>query len=227
MGKDAILNEIDRRIRRLQAEIEIAEEGLKRLEELGARAKGPKVRDYSPYYLAGMLLWFVIGFVALAIISKRAPSGVKIPTGLYALIIIAFGVPLAYYVLTKGQEEEPGKDLAERGRMARLALKTFYEPLREAVADGDKRAIEAIAEELLENPALAGAIERLGEGDPKLIAYSLLLYARFDEGLESEVSETLERVHNKPVRAMLESLLEEGKGYNNGMALIGGEVHEV
>ncbi len=226
MEKEGVLEEINRRIKRLQAEIEIAETGLRRIEELGARAKGPEVKDYSPYYLAGMLLWFAIGLVLLVVISRRAPSGVKIPTGLYALMIVAFSVPLAYYLLTRERKEEPGRDLLERERMARLVLKAFYEPLRRAVERDDRKALETLADELLRNPPLASAIERLGEGDPKLIAYALLLYANFRDDLEDEVAETAERVHNKPVKALLQSLLEP-KGYNGEERSIEGEDHEV
>jgi len=227
MGKEKVLEEIDRRTKRLQAEIEIAEAGLKRIEELGARAKGPEVKDYSPYYLAGMLLWLTVGLVLLAALSRRTPPGVEVPTGLYALLILAFSVPLAYYLLAGRRKEEPGEDVLERERMARLVLKAFYEPLRRAVESGDWRALEALADELLSNPPLAGAIERLGEGDPKLIAYSLLLCANFREGLEDEAAETAEKVHNKPVKALLQSLLEEPKGYNCEGRWIEGEDHEV
>ncbi|WP_297470396.1 hypothetical protein, partial [Thermococcus sp.] len=214
MKRDTII-EIDRRIKRLQAEIEIAEESLRRIEELGARAKGPKVKDYSPYYLAGMLLWFTIGLVVIVFISKRSPSGVTIPTGLYALMIVAFSVPLLYYLLTRERNEEPGRDFLERERMARLVLKAFYEPLKRAVESDDRKALETLADELLNNPPLASAIERLGEGNPKLMAYGLLLYARFEENLVEEVRETIARLHNKPVKALLKTLLDlSGKGYN-------------
>lgn len=220
MKKEMVLEEIDRRIKRLLAEIEIIEDALGREER-----KKPEVRDYSTYYLVGMLLWFAIGLVLLLAISKRAPSGVKIPTGLYALIVIAFSVPLAYHLLTRERKEEPGKDLLERERMARLVLKAFYEPLRKAVEENDTRAIEFLAEELLRNPDLAGAMERLGEGNPKLIAYALLLYSNFGDGLEEEIEETVQRLHNRAVKALLLSRL--GKGYNGEERSIDGEHHEV
>lgn len=227
MKRDTII-EIDRRIKRLQAEIEIAEESLRRIEELGARAKGPKVKDYSPYYLAGMLLWFTIGLVVIVFISKRSPSGVTIPTGLYALMIVAFSVPLLYYLLTRERNEEPGRDFLERERMARLVLKAFYEPLKRAVESDDRKALETLADELLNNPPLASAIERLGEGNPKLMAYGLLLYARFEENLVEEVRETIARLHNKPVKALLKTLLDlSGKGYNGEGVSDTGEEDEV
>ncbi|WP_297550438.1 hypothetical protein [Thermococcus sp.] len=213
--KEEVFDEINRRIKRLQAEIEIAEENLRRIEELGGRAKGPKVKDYSPYYLAGMLLWFTIGLVVIVFISKRSPSGVTIPTGLYAMMIVAFSVPLIYYLMTRKKKEEPERDFLERERMARLVLKAFYEPLKRAVESDDRKALETLADELLNNPSLASAIERLGEGNPKLMAYGLLLYARFEENLVEEVRETIARLHNKPVKALLTTLLDlSRKGYN-------------
>lgn len=227
MKRDIIV-EIDRRIKRLQAEIEIAEVGLKRVEELKERTRSIKIKDYSPYYLAGMLLWFAIGLFLLLFVSKRFPAGVTIPTGLYALIIVVFSVPLAYYLITREKTEEPRKNLLERERMARLVLKAFYEPLKRAVEKDDRKALETLADELLNNPSLASAIEQLGEGNPKLMAYGLLLYARFEEGLEEEVRETVERIHNKPIKALLESLLgNSGKGYNGEGVSIEGEDHEV
>ncbi|WP_297072870.1 hypothetical protein [Thermococcus sp.] len=227
MKRDTII-EIDRRIKRLQAEIDIAEANLRRIEEFGARAKSLKVKDYSIYYLAGMLLWFTIGLVIIVFISKRSPSGVAIPTGLYILMIVAFSVPLIYYLLTREKKEEPGREFLERERMARLVLKAFYEPLKRAVESDDRKALETLAEELLNNPSLASAIERLGEGNPKLMAYGLLLYARFERNLVDEVKETIARLHNKPLKALLTTLLDgSGKGYNGEGVSDTGEEDEV
>ncbi|WP_456420967.1 hypothetical protein [Thermococcus sp.] len=228
MKKEEVIEEIELRIKRLRAEIEISEEVLKRSEELRARTKELRIKDYSPYYLAGMLLWFTVGLVVLAVLSRKAPQNVTIPTNLYALMVVAFSLPLAYYFIAGGKRRETRDDLLERGRLARLVLNAFYRPLKKAVENDDREAIEILADELLRNPSLANAIERLGEGNPRVMAYGLLLYSRFQEDLEKEVEETLGRLHNKPVRALLRSLLDDpGKGYNPERPLTEGESHEV
>jgi len=228
MKKEEVIEEIELRIKRLRAEIEISEEVLKRSEELRARTKELRVKDYSPYYLAGMLLWFTVGLVVLVVLSRKTPQNFTIPTNLYALMVAAFSLPLAYYFITGGKRRETRDDFLERGRLARLVLNTFYLPLKKAVENDDREAIEILADELLRNPSLANAIEKLGEGNPRVMAYGLLLYSRFQEGLEKEVEETIERLHNKPVRTLLMSLLNDpGKGYNPKRPLTKGESNEV
>ena len=222
---EKVVEEIDRRIKRLQAEMEIAQASLERLEELETRAKGTEIRDYSPYYLAGTLLWLAIGLVLLMALSRRVSLGFTIPTGLYIIVLMAFGIPLAYHLLTRGREEEPEKDLRRREMLAGLLIREFYKPLREAVEGNETHSIEALAERLLDDSRLAQAMTELNEGDPKLVAYALLLYSKFTPELRGEVEETLRHLGNKPARALLESLLR--KGYNGEERSVEGEGDEV
>jgi hypothetical protein len=110
--------------------------------------------------------------------------------------------------------------------MARLLIREFYGPLRKAVEGGDTEALETLAERLLNDSRLAGAMEALNEGDPKLVAYSLLLYSKFSPELRGEVENTVESLTNKPIKALLQSLLEP-KGYNGEERSIEGEGNEV
>jgi hypothetical protein len=210
-----IIEEIDKREKRLQAIIEISEERLRHLEELGPRAWGPQVRDYSVYYVLLLLAWIVIGLIVLVFLSKRTPGQLRIPLLPYVLLAVVFSIPLFYYLLTKGKGESTlGVDFVERERMARMLLERFYKPLREAVVEENQEKIEELANRLLDDPVLAEAMEKLHEGDPKRVAYALLLYSKYTPELEEEVKNTLESLTNRPARALLETLL--GKGYNPG-----------
>ncbi|WP_054840391.1 hypothetical protein [Thermococcus sp. JCM 11816] len=166
----------------------------------------------------------ILGTAVLVIVSRRIESGIKIPIKLYVVLMLLFAIPAVYYLLFKRKpgESPPGSDLVERERMARILLERFYKPLKEAVQADDKAKIEELANRLLEDPILASSMEILNEGDPKVVAYALLLYARYEPGLENEVKETLNIVTNKPAKALLETLLR--KGYNpQEQSKIGGD----
>ncbi|AMQ18281.1 hypothetical protein [Thermococcus peptonophilus] len=218
-----VFEEIEKREKRLNAIIEIAEDRLKHIEELGVKAKGPQIKDYSAYYVFITLIGIILGTAVLAFVSRRVGSRINIPIKLYAVLLLLFSIPAVYYILfNRKPEESPGSDLVERERMARILLERFYKPFREAVQADDRVKIEELANRLLEDPILASSMEILNEGDPKIVAYALLLYARYEPGLENEVKETLNIVTNKPTKALLEALLR--KGYNpQEQSKIGGD----
>ncbi|AFL95619.1 hypothetical protein CL1_1420 [Thermococcus cleftensis] len=211
MGKDEVLKEIDRRIKRLEAEIQMAEERLKYLEEIGAPSKYRALqrKDYTIYYLVFMGVWMLAGTLALILIRGRVPY-FNVPLLPYLLIsIVILAAPLLYLLLSRGEKTgTPMEELEERERLAREVLALFYRPLREAVEKDDRGKIKAIAEELLNNPVLANAVEKMAEGEPKLMAYALYLYASYSPELEDEVRGTLERLGNRPLRALLSELVE-------------------
>lgn len=213
MEREDVLKEIDRRIKRLEAEIEIVEERLRYLEELGAPSKYRALRrkDYSVYYILLMGVWILVGFFVLLAIRDRLPAGFKLPLLPYAILaFIIVVVPLAYYLLSSGREEKsPMDELEERERTARLVLSLFYRPFRDAVERNDRKALEGLAGEILENPLLAEAIEKTNEGDPKKIAYALYLYANYKPELEDEVRTTAEALRNKAVKGLLSTLLKD------------------
>jgi len=213
MEREDVLKEIDRRIKRLEAEIEIVEERLRYLEELGAPSKYRALRrkDYSVYYILLMGVWILVGFFVLLAIRDRLPAGFKLPLLPYAILaFIIVVVPLAYYLLSSGREEKsPMDELEERERTARLVLSLFYRPFRDAVERNDRKALEGLAGEILENPLLAEAIEKTNEGDPKKIAYALYLYANYKPELEDEVRTTAEVLRNKAVKGLLSTLLKD------------------
>ncbi|ASI98897.1 hypothetical protein [Thermococcus celer] len=212
MGRDAVLDEIDRRIKRLQAEIDIAEERLRYLEEVGSPSRYNVIRrdDYSLYYLVLMGIWILLGFLSLIAVGHRLPYSFNLPVLPYLLVtLVVIVLSVAYYWLGRRAEPKtPMDELEERERLARLVLSRFYKPLREAVEKDDREAMEALAEELLNDSLLAGAVERMGEGDPKVMAYSLYLYTRFRPELEGEVREALSSLGNGPMRALLSGLIE-------------------
>lgn len=212
MGREEVLEEVDRRIKRLRAEMELVEERLRYLDQIGAPSKYRALqrKDYSVYYLLLMAVWVLLGFLALMAISHRLPYGFNFPLLPYLLIVLVVIVlPLAYYYLSRREEPKtPMDELEERERLARLVLSLFYQPLREAVEKDDRKAMENLAEELLNNPLLAEAVEKTKEGDPKVMAYALYLYATYRPELEEDVRETLSILGNRPLRALLSTLVE-------------------
>ncbi|NJE09430.1 hypothetical protein [Thermococcus sp. MAR1] len=212
MGREEVLAELDKRIKRLEAEVELAEERLRYLEEIDApsRYKALRRKDNSVYYLLLMAVWVLLGFLALMAISHRLPYGFSFPLLPYILVVlIVVALPLVYYYLSQREEPKtPMDELEERERHAKLVLSLFYRPLREAIEKNDRRKIEDMAEDLLNNPILAEAIERTNEGDPKVMAYALYLYATYRPELEEEVRETVRVVSNKPIKVLLSSLVE-------------------
>ncbi|WP_297421410.1 hypothetical protein [Thermococcus sp.] len=204
MGSDEVLEEIDRRMRRLEAQVELLEAQIER--ETSNRV--PRVEDrFSLYYMLFMALWFVIGLAVLVYIRGRVTQGMKLSLGLYVLVgAVAVGAPLAYLLWPKRFTETK---LEERLTAAKVALKAFYKPLKRAVQDGDLDSLRALADRLLNDPQLSTAIELANEGDPKVMAYALYLYADYRPELRDEVEELLGMLTNKPLRRLLSSRIKE------------------
>ncbi|WP_457742948.1 hypothetical protein [Thermococcus sp.] len=212
---DKVIEEVERRIKRLEAEIEIAEEMLRRYEELGVRARPIKVRNYSNYYMTMFLGWLVIGIIALVYIQKKLPTRTGVSIKLYFLVLLLFAVPVIYQHFSKREESPPTEDYSERERMARIVLNSFYLPLKKALEENDVESIKNLASKLLEDPLLARSVEAIHEGNPKIMAYALLLYANYSPELEKEIKETIKRLHNKPLKLMLINLTRESVGGEN------------
>lgn len=216
-----VIGEIERREKRLQAMIEISEEMLARFERSGF-VKGPRVKDYSVYYITFLLAWMLVGFAVMFFLLRRTPT-VHVSLLPYLLVLLFLTFPLLYYAFTR-KNEESHVEFEEKERMARILLERFYKPLKEAILEGNLGKVERIANEILDDPLLAEAMEKLHEGDPKEVAYALLLYAKYDPSLESEVESTIKSLNNRAIRALLESLLR--KGYNLEEHRIDGGSHE-
>lgn len=216
MGKEEVLAEIERRIKRLEAEMEFAENRLSYLEKIGApsRYQAFRRKDYSIYYLMLMGAWMLVGFIALMSISNRLPANINtplLPYLLVALTVIVF--PLIYMLWSRREEQKtPMDELEERERLARLVLSRFYIPLRKAVEKEDEETLKSLADELLTDPLLAEAVERMKEGDPKLMAYALYLYSNYSPALAEDVRETVENLNNKPLKALLSELVGGSAG---------------
>ncbi|ACJ16808.1 hypothetical membrane protein, conserved [Thermococcus onnurineus NA1] len=212
MENEKVLEELDKRIKRLEAEIELVENRLRYLDEIGAPSKYRAFRrkDYSIYYLLLMGVWMLVGFLALMSIRNRLPGEINIPLLPYLFVALtAIVFPLIYLLWSKREEPKtPMDELEERERLARLVLSLFYRPLRKAIEEGDREALRSLADELLTNPILAEAVERMNEGDPKLMAYALYLYTSYQKGMEGELKEVLSSLHNKPLKALLSALAE-------------------
>ncbi|NJF25629.1 hypothetical protein E3E29_08280 [Thermococcus sp. Bubb.Bath] len=210
----SVISEIEKRMKRLQAMVEIAEESL-RFEE--GRRKAPKPSQGNMWtYLITALAWTLGGLFILYLFRSRysgvvggAPTGVSIVV--YAIIALGIVAVLLFYYLPRRRGAVEEFDLDERARAAKLLIKNLYAPLKEALLEDNDTALGAMADKLLEDPLLAHAMEVVREGDPRLAAYALYLYVSFKSGNVSleDVAEAVEKVDNRPLQLLLESLLPE------------------
>ncbi|USS40420.1 hypothetical protein NF865_08935 [Thermococcus aggregans] len=209
-----VLKEVDKRIRRLEAEIELAENRLEFLNKIGASSKYKlleKNQGISEIYIAFFMLWGFIGLVLLLYLKYR--YGEMLPFSLtpYIILMVFFILlPVVYYVLPsrKSEEETPIDYLIKRERMARLLINRFYKPLRDALEKDDKDRLKGLADEISMGE-LARAAEELNEGNPKVMAYALYLYAARDSASQEEIQEALTLIKNKPLKLLLSTLLKE------------------
>jgi len=203
-----VLDELDKRIKRLQAVIEIAE-------SVPSQEEKPVPRPQSQFsaYLWMSVAWFVGGLFIIYFLRSRyggalgnAPTGVSL--AVYAVLALGVVILLVAYYLSRRKEEGEVFDIDERARAARRLLKEFYLPLKKALEGDDEEAIRALADKLLEDPLLARSMEVLREGDPKLCAYALYLYVSRENVGRDEIRETIERLDSKPLRRLLSTLVE-------------------
>lgn len=203
-----VFDEIEKRVRRLNALAEIAEERAL-VEE---RRPIPKVQSQFSTYLWVSAAWVIGGLLILYFLRSRyrgiLGSSSRASLMVYAVLTVGVLVMVVlYYLQSKGSGEE-SFDLAERARAARRVVKDFYVPLREALEKGDAGALRLLADKLLEDPLLARAVEVSKEGDPKLMAYALYLYASGNLADPDELREAVGRVDNWVLRLLLGSAFE-------------------
>ncbi len=209
-----VLKEIDTRIKRLEAEIELAESRLEFLNKIGASSKYKlleKKQGISEIYIVFFMLWGFIGLVLLLFLKYR--YGEMLPFSLtpYIVLMVFFILlPVVYYIVSSREpkEETPIDYLIKRERMARLLINRFYKPLRDALERGDEDKLKELAEDISMGE-LARAAEELNEGNPKAMAYALYLFIARDKVNPEEIQEALTLVKNKPLKLLLSTLLKE------------------
>ena len=204
-----VLDELEKRINRLQAIIEIAERKLPASQQRPV----PKPPSSFPVYLWTGAAWVIGGLLILLFLRSRygetlssAPTGVSMAV----YLVLALGVTallLAYY-FSQRKKQEDVLDIDEMARSAKRLLKEFYFPLREALKSNDRDSLRAIADKLLEDPLLAKAMDVLHEGNPKLCAYALYLYVSKEAVNEEDIEEALQELDNKPLRKLLITMLD-------------------
>ncbi|MBC7095129.1 hypothetical protein [Thermococcus sp.] len=206
-----VLEEIETRIKRLEAEIELIEERLKFLDRVGATSKYQILQRRTKtgeLYIMFFVIWGFMGLTLLLYLkykySEILPFSLTPYIGaMMAFIIIPF---LYYFFLSKQSEpENPINYLEKKERMARLALNRFYIPLKEALKH---EKLKEIANRLLQGE-VADAITELNEGDPKVMAYALYLYLNRDSVRPSEINEVVTLLKNKPLKKLLLTISEE------------------
>ncbi len=202
---ETVLEEIEKRIKRLEAEIELAELSFERMEKsLKGEQLLKKASSYSFYYLIFMVIWMIAGLLFLVGLKNRLPTTSTFPVVKYGLLfILMFLIPVVYFVWINRETEEITTGIELREKWARTVITRFYIPLREALEKGDEAKLAELADSLLENMELAQAVEKVHEGDPKIMAYALYLYIRRSPELKNEIREVSERITNKPLKKLL------------------------
>jgi|Deesub1362B_J571_1020462.scaffolds.fasta_scaffold00031_15 hypothetical protein len=215
MHINEVISEIERRIKRLEAEIEFVEQRLALMEKTGAISRyktWERRQESSVYYLMIFFIWIFLGLLLLIYIKSRYARGIPIPTTFYIIITATLVLfPLSYILwrtFRKEQKESPIDYLESRERSARIVISSFYNPLKDALREGNDERILKLADELLNSPILSEAIKIVNEGDPKLMAYALYLYVNRNLGLEEEIKETLQSLDNRPLKKLLTYLLQ-------------------
>lgn len=208
---EKVIEEIDRRIKRLEAEVEILEKSLESLESAPNKF-APKVRNNALYYMVFIAIWMLAGIGVLAYLlnSGRLPGVVNVPLLPYILIATVLLLGGLFYAIWERREAErldSKGELEGRIRSANLVVKHFYEPLKKALREEDENTLRALADKLLEDPILPGAVQRTNEGDPKMMAYALYLYTSYTPEMRDEVESLLDTLGNRPLKLLLEELL--------------------
>lgn len=209
-----VLEEIENRIRRLEAEIELVEGRLQFLERVGASSKYQilrKRKSMDEMYIMFFVLWGFIGLVLLLYLKYKYSEILPFSLTPYIWAMVGFILlPFAYYMFfsKKTESETPMEYLERRERMARLAINRFYIPLKEALEKKDKEKLKAVADRLLEGE-VAKAIEELNEGDPKVMACALYIYINKDQVGSDEIKNIVEIMKNKPLKKLLFKTFEE------------------
>ncbi len=205
MEKEDVLREIDRRIKRLNAVLELETQQVssdKKFKEL------PKQNTTLMLSLLLSVVWIGGGLFLLYFVESRyGISGFTIPLKVYLLFFLIFLIPPVYfYVSRRRPKENPVHSDAPL-----VVIERFYKPLRKALEADDLETIESLASALVEDPLLASSFREAHEGNPKEAAYALYTYVRFRQGLlgEDELETAMEAVQNRAMRAMLSYLVKE------------------
>ncbi len=200
------VREVNLRIKRLQAAIEMAREEA----DLEAKLKRiPRPNTGITMMVVLAVVWIGGGFLLLYVVERRyGVLGVGIPIKIYLAFVLALLVPLIWFYISKRRYRV--HESRDRVMASEVVIKEFYEPLKDALESGNDTAISALADKLIEDSVLSESLRASHEGDPHHVAYAMYVYVRFKEGLvgKEEVEEALNSVGNRVLRSMLSSLLD-------------------
>ncbi|AEH23786.1 hypothetical protein [Pyrococcus yayanosii] len=209
-----VIEEVEKRIRRLEAQAEIAEELLYRMEESGILRKYRILkRKGMSLYTFFMPLWTIAGLMMLFILRWRYPEVLgRINLTPYLVLVAMVSLLPLLAALLEREGEDPVAELEGKARNARKVIRDFYNPLKKGLEEGNEEVLRGLADRLLDDPTLAQAIEAVHEGDAKLMAYALYLYLNRKAVSEEELQKAIILLGRGPLAMLLEKARKEREG---------------
>ncbi|WP_148233417.1 hypothetical protein [Pyrococcus sp. NA2] len=201
-----VIKDIEIEIKKFQERVAVLEE-VSLLGESSISSKYKdllKKRNYGFYYLIFLVVILIVELAVLMFLKSR--YGFRLSGLTYVLLAILASLSLVILASMFRPREE---DSLEDKILMYKSIVRFYGKLKESLERNDKETIQRLADEILEEPILAKALEFINVGEPKVIAYALYLYANEDKVEKSEIQEVIPLVRG-PIRRLLESSVGGG-----------------
>ncbi|MFA4641153.1 hypothetical protein [Pyrococcus kukulkanii] len=203
-----VIKELEIEAKKFEERAKVLEDVLERQASSLSSKYGSRLsRNKEGYIYILFIAMLVLEILVLAFFRARFKVlDINIESIMYLLLaFLALLILMLFFGRRKS--EEGTRDIREKIDEYRKVSK-FYSRLKEAIERGSREDITKLADEILEDPLLSKALKNSGVGDPKVIAYSLYLYANRDKVDNSEVEE-VKGMLGYPLRKLFEGEADE------------------
>ncbi|MFA4701783.1 hypothetical protein [Pyrococcus kukulkanii] len=203
-----VIKELEIEAKKFEERAKVLEDVLERQASSLSSKYGSRLsRNKEGYIYILFIAMLVLEILVLAFFRARFKVlDINIESIMYLLLAFLALLILMLFFGRRKSEEGTG-DIREKIDEYRKVSK-FYSRLKEAIERGSREDITKLADEILEDPLLSKALKNSGVGDPKIIAYSLCLYANRDKVDNSEVEE-VKGMLGYPLRKLFEGEADE------------------